>query len=548
MTLASQLPWLPWILAVFLRVSLGSVVFSGTPCYTDICSTEKFCDDGVRHCRLCDDIRDDCMKTSLPADCMSWCIGYLTNKGVESIIQRNKVADCPDLGPLDHGNYLNVSNYRHGTNVKFTCDEGYRLVGMNTSTCGDFKTWSTPVPVCEEVKVFVSAGWRNATVVQAPFIVILLFILILMVFYIVRLRMRHTPKDEERAVNGAAFNAVKSAVISVDEHNETEIRSNSLKSNRSGDSGIESSRESRTVSEERGGDIGRVLDTERDTLSGRDTHGPLRIGAASELNIEQNGGIGSAPSTQRAESEPSMESNAPTKSCDTGESSTGELPTGERPTGKRPTGERPTGERRTGERPTGECPTGGRPTGERLNGDKGQFMYIDYSTNVKNVEIHVKSNTRHNHETYNYKSGDNNSSSLAYKSNNDSNNVKSNNTDTDNDNVGPRNSEIAAAPTDASSCTGRNSPQTGNVDLDRAAKKQFQEDIKFGTPETNLTTDGIQPEEQGGPFEVITNVEDSYHGVCSPTQLNVRLSDASAVPGDNATDPDNSEREPLLTS
>ncbi|WAQ94533.1 hypothetical protein MAR_007004 [Mya arenaria] len=30
------------------------------------------------------------------------------------------------------------------------CDEGYRLVGMNTSTCGDFKTWSSPVPVCED--------------------------------------------------------------------------------------------------------------------------------------------------------------------------------------------------------------------------------------------------------------------------------------------------------------------------------------------------------------------------------------------------------------
>ncbi|WAQ94535.1 hypothetical protein MAR_007006 [Mya arenaria] len=433
------------------------------------------------------------MKTSLPADCMSWCI----------------VADCPDLGPLEHGNYINVSNYRHGNTVTFTCDEGYRLVGMNTSTCEDFKTWSTPVPVCEEVKVFVSAGWRNATIVQAPFIVILLIILILMVYYIVRLRMRQSPKDEESAVNGAALNADKSAVGSVVEQKETDTRSYSLKSNSSEDSGIESSRESRTVSEERGGAIGRGLDTERDTLSGRDTHGPPSRGAASEPNIDQDGGIGSAPSTKRAESEPNRESHPRTRSCHAGE----------------------------------------RHSGESDTGDGVPYTYniIDNSTTVSSVAFHVNSNNIDIRETLNYKSGDRNSSSVAYKSNNDSNNVRSNNTENDKDNVGPRKSETAAAPNDASSCTGRNSPQTGSVDLARAAKNQVPaDDIKFGTPESNLTK-CQQPEEQGGPSELITNSEKCYHSKSSPTQLNVQLSDASAALGDNATDPDNSERDPLLT-
>ncbi|XP_052812452.1 uncharacterized protein DDB_G0287625-like isoform X2 [Mya arenaria] len=469
------------------------------------------------------------MKTSLPADCMSWCIGYLTNKGVESIIQRNKVADCPDLGPLEHGNYINVSNYRHGNTVTFTCDEGYRLVGMNTSTCEDFKTWSTPVPVCEEVKVFVSAGWRNATIVQAPFIVILLIILILMVYYIVRLRMRQSPKDEESAVNGAALNADKSAVGSVVEQKETDTRSYSLKSNSSEDSGIESSRESRTVSEERGGAIGRGLDTERDTLSGRDTHGPPSRGAASEPNIDQDGGIGSAPSTKRAESEPNRESHPRTRSCHAGERHSGESDTGESDAGER------------------HKPTHGNT--DRSQGDGVPYTYniIDNSTTVSSVAFHVNSNNIDIRETLNYKSGDRNSSSVAYKSNNDSNNVRSNNTENDKDNVGPRKSETAAAPNDASSCTGRNSPQTGSVDLARAAKNQVPaDDIKFGTPESNLTK-CQQPEEQGGPSELITNSEKCYHSKSSPTQLNVQLSDASAALGDNATDPDNSERDPLLT-
>ncbi|XP_052779490.1 P-selectin-like isoform X2 [Mya arenaria] len=149
MSPASILFWLPWILATSLPVSLGKVVSSGKPCYVDFCSTGQFCDDGMRCCRLCNDIRGDCMDGSLPVECRSWCVDYLTNKRVESIEERKKVADCPDLGPLEHGNYTYASNYRHGTTVTFTCDEGHRLFGASTSTCGDFKTWSAPLPVCE---------------------------------------------------------------------------------------------------------------------------------------------------------------------------------------------------------------------------------------------------------------------------------------------------------------------------------------------------------------------------------------------------------------
>ncbi|XP_052779489.1 uncharacterized protein LOC128216846 isoform X1 [Mya arenaria] len=349
------------------------------------------------------------------------------------------------------------------------------------------------------------------------------------VYLISRLRKRQTRKDEESAPQGGVNYVV--------EKQETDTRSNSLKSNRSEDSGIESSRESRIVSEERGGATGKGLDTQRDTLSGRDTHGPLSGEAASEPNIDQNGRIGSAPSMKRAESEPNMESDPRTRSFHTGERHIGESDTGKSDRGKSYTGKSDTGERHKRRH--------GNP--DRSQGDGVPYTYIDNSTTVKSVAFHLNSNNVR--ETLNYKSGDRNSSS-AYKSNNDSNNVKSNNTENDNGNVGPRKSsksETAAAPNDASSCTGRNSPQTGNVDLDRAAKKQFQEDVKSGTPETNLTTDGIQPEEQGGTFEVITNVEDSYHGICSPSELSVWLSDARAGLGDNVTDPDNSERDPLLT-
>ncbi|XP_052803207.1 C4b-binding protein beta chain-like isoform X2 [Mya arenaria] len=119
----------PWCLWVML-VSVVSFEFTRTICHVDICTSEEFCDHENWQCRSCDNTRGDCLKDSLPG-------------------KINFTEDCPAPAQLVHGSFKYLARYRPGTNVTFTCDEGYKLVGDDTSTCEDFGTWSSPEPECE---------------------------------------------------------------------------------------------------------------------------------------------------------------------------------------------------------------------------------------------------------------------------------------------------------------------------------------------------------------------------------------------------------------
>ena len=57
---------------------------------------------------------------------------------------------CPPLTPLSHGHITPIMNqYTYGTVVTFSCDPGYDLVGMSTTTCIDDGQWSADTPQCK---------------------------------------------------------------------------------------------------------------------------------------------------------------------------------------------------------------------------------------------------------------------------------------------------------------------------------------------------------------------------------------------------------------
>ncbi|XP_052803197.1 scavenger receptor cysteine-rich domain superfamily protein-like isoform X1 [Mya arenaria] len=158
----------PWCLWVML-VSVVSFEFTRTICHVDICTSEEFCDHENWQCRSCDNTRGDCLKDSLPG-------------------KINFTEDCPAPAQLVHGSFKYLARYRPGTNVTFTCDEGYKLVGDDTSTCEDFGTWSSPEPECEESNIL----WHVAIFILAVVVVILL------VFIVYNRRNHKEPQDNPR--------------------------------------------------------------------------------------------------------------------------------------------------------------------------------------------------------------------------------------------------------------------------------------------------------------------------------------------------------------
>ena len=57
---------------------------------------------------------------------------------------------CPPLTPLTHGHITPIMNqYNYGTVVTFSCDPGYDLMGMSTTTCIDGGQWSANIPQCK---------------------------------------------------------------------------------------------------------------------------------------------------------------------------------------------------------------------------------------------------------------------------------------------------------------------------------------------------------------------------------------------------------------
>ena len=72
--------------------------------------------------------------------------GQWSNASVPSC----NITVCPPLTPPSHGHLTPIMNqYTYGTVVTFSCDPGYDLVGMSTTTCIDDGQWSVDTPQCK---------------------------------------------------------------------------------------------------------------------------------------------------------------------------------------------------------------------------------------------------------------------------------------------------------------------------------------------------------------------------------------------------------------
>ena len=60
----------------------------------------------------------------------------------------SKVIDCEEVEDLEYGVAAYIGT-TVGSNVKFTCDIGYELVGAEETECLTTGEWSVDVPVCE---------------------------------------------------------------------------------------------------------------------------------------------------------------------------------------------------------------------------------------------------------------------------------------------------------------------------------------------------------------------------------------------------------------
>ena len=55
---------------------------------------------------------------------------------------------CEELFNITNGK-LSSNGRGYGSTTSFSCDEGYRLVGINASTCDDSGFWSPAPPICQ---------------------------------------------------------------------------------------------------------------------------------------------------------------------------------------------------------------------------------------------------------------------------------------------------------------------------------------------------------------------------------------------------------------
>ena len=57
--------------------------------------------------------------------------------------------DCDDLPAPDNGKLIFSAGTTFGSIVTYSCNPGYKLVGLETRTCLEDKTWTGTAPTCE---------------------------------------------------------------------------------------------------------------------------------------------------------------------------------------------------------------------------------------------------------------------------------------------------------------------------------------------------------------------------------------------------------------
>uniref|UniRef100_A0A7N5P999 CD55 molecule (Cromer blood group) n=1 Tax=Ailuropoda melanoleuca TaxID=9646 RepID=A0A7N5P999_AILME len=65
-----------------------------------------------------------------------------------------KRKSCPNPGDLRNGRVSIPTDILYGASISFSCNEGYRLVGVTSSYCSlvdDSVVWSDPLPECQEI-------------------------------------------------------------------------------------------------------------------------------------------------------------------------------------------------------------------------------------------------------------------------------------------------------------------------------------------------------------------------------------------------------------
>lgn len=64
------------------------------------------------------------------------------------------VLGCGDIDPPAHGHVSVSGEVRTGFVARYTCDEGYQLLGDTVRTCDGSLTWSAAVPVCQHISKY----------------------------------------------------------------------------------------------------------------------------------------------------------------------------------------------------------------------------------------------------------------------------------------------------------------------------------------------------------------------------------------------------------
>ncbi|XP_052247948.1 uncharacterized protein LOC127856020 isoform X2 [Dreissena polymorpha] len=118
-------------------------------CYVDVCnegSDAQFCDEVIRHCRLCDEVRDDCFSRLQTCNCSQFCSEHKLRLDIEKL----RVWGCQVPSPPEHGRYtVNTITVPLGATLTVICDAEYTVRNEHPMRCSNFSTWTGCPTTCE---------------------------------------------------------------------------------------------------------------------------------------------------------------------------------------------------------------------------------------------------------------------------------------------------------------------------------------------------------------------------------------------------------------
>ncbi|XP_060597421.1 P-selectin-like isoform X2 [Ruditapes philippinarum] len=123
-------------------------------CFGDYCNvkknmTEEFCSVKFQKCRPCSEVVDDCFTPEMPLNCTLTCLDQYK----ERILKEEIAKPCQEIQEIDNGNHNGSHSniLEPGTIIHYSCISGHRLVGFDNLQCMQYGQWTSPPPRCEEV-------------------------------------------------------------------------------------------------------------------------------------------------------------------------------------------------------------------------------------------------------------------------------------------------------------------------------------------------------------------------------------------------------------